>query len=147
MDDSRGKSPGDVAHVDISIVVVITYKAMKSTEAIAALSALAHEHRLTIFRLLIEQGPEGLPAGVIAEKVGLQPSSLTFHLQHLTRAGLLMAKRVSRQIFYAADFAAMNSLVGYLTENCCSVPGASCSTECHPAAMESKHTTRNRRSA
>jgi DNA-binding transcriptional ArsR family regulator len=107
---------------------------MKVTEAIAALSALAHEHRLTIFRLLVEQGPEGLPAGVIAERVGLQPSSLTFHLQHLTRAGLLVATRASRQIFYAADFAAMNSLVGYLTENCCTASGPDqqcCPTEHH----------------
>src|SRR5688572_20453857 len=105
---------------------------MKPAEAIAALSALAHEHRLTVFRLLVEQGLEGLPAGVIAERVGLQPSSLTFHLQHLTRAGLLVPTRVSRQIFYAADFVAMNSLVGYLTDNCCSAAGASCSTECQP---------------
>ena len=120
---------------------------MKPTEAITALSALAHEHRLTIFRLLVEQGPEGLPAGVIAENVGLQPSSLTFHLQHLTRAGLLVATRASRQIFYAADFAAMSALVGYLTENCCSAPDASCSAECQPAASEPKRTARRRRSA
>lgn len=120
---------------------------MRSAEAIAALSALAHEHRLTIFRLLVERGPEGLPAGVIAEKVGLQPSSLTFHLQHLTRAGLLVATRSSRQIFYAADFAAMSSLVEYLTENCCSAPGASCSEECRPAAGERKRATKERRSA
>ena len=120
---------------------------MKPTEAIAALSALAHEHRLTIFRLLVEQGPEGLPAGVIAERVGLQPSSLTFHLQHLTRAGLLVPRRASRQIFYAADFAAMNSLVGYLTDNCCTASGASCSADCQPAAVEPKRTARNRRSA
>jgi ArsR family transcriptional regulator, arsenate/arsenite/antimonite-responsive transcriptional repressor len=134
-------------HVDLSIIIVITYGPMKANEAITALSALAHEHRLTIFRLLIEQGPEGLPAGVIAEKVGLQPSSLTFHLQHLTRAGLLVPKRASRQIFYAADFVAMNSLVSYLTENCCTAPGASCSTECQPAVTESKRTARNKRSA
>ena len=119
---------------------------MKPIEAIAALGALAHEHRLTIFRLLVEQGPEGLPAGVIAEKVGLQPSSLTFHLQHLTRAGLLVPTRASRQIFYAADFAAMNALVGYLTENCCTAGAASCSADCRPAVNESKR-TRNRRSA
>lgn len=136
--------------VDISIIVVITYEPMKATEAteaITALSALAHEHRLTIFRLLVEQGPEGLPAGVIAEKVGLAPSSLTFHLQHLTRAGLLVARRASRQIFYAADFAAMNSLVGYLTDNCCTASGASCSAECQPAVSQLKRTARNRRSA
>jgi ArsR family transcriptional regulator len=120
---------------------------MNPTEAIAALSALAHEHRLTIFRLLVEQGPEGLPAGVIAEKVGLQPSSLTFHLQHLTRAGLLVPTRASRQIFYAADFAAMNSLVGYLTENCCSSGGASCAADCLPVATAPKRSAKNRRSA
>ena len=120
---------------------------MKPTEAIAALGALAHEHRLTIFRLLVEQGPRGLPAGVIAEKVGLQPSSLTFHLQHLTRAGLLVPTRASRQIFYAADFAAMNALVGYLTDNCCSASAASCSAECRPAVPEPKRAARNRRSA
>jgi DNA-binding transcriptional ArsR family regulator len=120
---------------------------MKASEAIAALSALAHQHRLAIFRLLVEQGPEGLPAGVISEKVGLQPSSLTFHLQHMTRSGLLVATRASRQIFYAADFAAMNSLVGYLTENCCTASGASCSTERQPSIPEPKRSTRTRRSA
>jgi ArsR family transcriptional regulator len=120
---------------------------MKPVDAIAALSALAHEHRLTIFRLLVQQGPEGLPAGVIAEKIGLQPSSLTFHLQQLARAGLLVPTRASRQIFYAADFAAMNMLVGYLTENCCTAPGASCSAECPPAVGEPKRTGKNRRSA
>lgn len=120
---------------------------MKPAEAIAALSALAHEHRLAIFRLLVEHGPQGLPAGVIAERIGLPPSSLTFHLQHLTRAGLLVAKRASRQIFYAADFAVMSALVGYLTENCCTAPGASRSAECGPAVNEPKRTARNRRSA
>lgn len=120
---------------------------MKPIEAVTALGALAHEHRLTIFRLLVEQGPQGLPAGIIAEKVGLQPSSLTFHLQHLTRAGLLVATRASRQIFYAADFAAMSALVGYLTENCCTASGASCSTECQPSIPEPKRSTRSRRSA
>jgi DNA-binding transcriptional ArsR family regulator len=118
---------------------------MNPKEAIAALGALAHEHRLTVFRLLVEQGPDGLPAGVIAEKVGLQPSSLTFHLQHLTRAGLLVPRRASRQIFYAADFAAMNALVGYLTENCCTAGGDSCAAACQPAAVEPKRTA-NRRS-
>jgi len=120
---------------------------MKPKEAVAALGALAHEHRLTIFRLLVEQGPVGLPAGVIAEQVGLQPSSLTFHLQHLTRAGLLVAKRASRQIFYAADFGAMNALVGYLTENCCTASGASCSAACQPAVSEPKRAAKTRRSA
>ena len=97
---------------------------MDTRHAIAALAALAHEHRLAVFRLLVERGPEGMPAGEIAERIGLVPSSLTFHLQHLTRAGLLTQRRVGRQLFYAADFAGMNALVGYLTENCCG--GAGC---------------------
>jgi ArsR family transcriptional regulator len=120
---------------------------MDSIAAISALGALAHEHRLAVFRLLVEQGPEGLPAGVIAGKLGLPPSSLTFHLQHLTRAGLLFPRRLSRQIFYAADFAAMSSLVGYLTDNCCSAGGAACVTDCQPAITESPRVTRKRRSA
>lgn len=120
---------------------------MKPVEAIAALSALAHEHRLTIFRLLVEHGLDGLPAGTIAETVGLPPSSLTFHLQHLTRAGLLVPRRASRQIFYAADFDAMNALVGYLTENCCTAPGASCADECEPPARERKRPAKLRRNS
>jgi ArsR family transcriptional regulator len=118
---------------------------MNATQAIAALGALAHEHRLAIFRLLVERGPTGLPAGAIAESVGLPPSSLTFHLQHLTRAGLLTPTRASRQIFYAADFAAMNALVGYLTDNCCAASGASCAAACEPTAVEPKRTKHRRR--
>jgi len=97
---------------------------MKTPEVIEALAALAHEHRLAVFRLLVETGPEGLSAGQIGQRVGLLPSSLTFHLQHLTRAGLLTQRRVGRQLFYATDFGAMNALVAYLTENCCG--GAGC---------------------
>ena len=99
---------------------------------IEALGALAHEHRLAIFRLLVERGPEGLAAGQIADRVGLVPSSLTFHLQNLQRAGLISQKRQSRQLIYRADFAAMNALVGYLTENCCAGSGE-CAPACKPA--------------
>jgi ArsR family transcriptional regulator len=106
---------------------------VKTRQVIEALGALAHEHRLAIFRLLIERGPEGLPAGRIAERVGLVPSSLTFHLQNLQRAGLITQRRESRQLFYAADFTAMNALVGYLTENCCAESGAQCAVSCAPA--------------
>jgi ArsR family transcriptional regulator, arsenate/arsenite/antimonite-responsive transcriptional repressor len=118
---------------------------MKSAKVIAALAALAHEHRLTIFRLLVEQGPDGLPAGVIADRVGLLPSSLTFHLQQLARAGLLTPRRASRQIFYATDFAMMNSLVGYLTENCCAATNGSCAADCQPSAAERPRAVRRRR--
>jgi len=105
---------------------------MKTARAIDALAALAHEHRLAIYRLLVQRGPEGLPAGAIGERVGLVPSSLTFHLQNLQRAGLITQRRDSRQLFYAADFAAMNGLVGYLTENCCGNSSADCATGCAP---------------
>ena len=105
---------------------------MKTPQVIEALGALAHEHRLAIFRLLVERGPEGLAAGRIAERVGLVPSSLTFHLQNLQRAGLIAQRRESRQLFYSADFTAMNALVSYLTENCCAESGAECTVSCAP---------------
>ena len=92
---------------------------MQACQATAALGALAHETRLAVFRLLVPRGPEGLPAGAIAQTLGLPPSTLTFHLQHLTRAGLLTQRRVARQLIYATDYAAMNALLAYLTENCC----------------------------
>jgi ArsR family transcriptional regulator, arsenate/arsenite/antimonite-responsive transcriptional repressor len=103
---------------------------MKTPQVIDALRALAHEHRLAIFRLLVERGPAGLPAGRIAEQVGLAPSSLTFHLQNLQRAGLIGRRRESRQLIYSADFSAMTALVGYLTDNCCAESAAEC---CPPA--------------
>ena len=92
---------------------------MDSNHAVQALSALAHDTRLALYRMLVERGPDGLSAGVIAEALGVPPSSLTFHVQHLHRAGLITQRRLSRQVIYAADFAAMNGLVGFLTENCC----------------------------
>ena len=107
---------------------------MKTPAVIGALGALSHEHRLAIYRLLVQRGPEGLPAGAIGERVGLVPSSLTFHLQNLQRAGLIAQRRESRQLIYSADFAVMNGLVGYLTENCCGNSSAECSSSsCAPA--------------
>ncbi len=99
---------------------------MDSVKAVQALGALAHETRLAIFRMLVERGPDGLSAGIIAEHLGLPPSSLTFHVQHLHRAGLVTQRRLSRQLIYAADFASMNGLVGFLTENCCGQGRAAC---------------------
>jgi ArsR family transcriptional regulator len=110
---------------------------MKSAEVIASLGALAHEHRLAIYRLLIKRGPEGLPAGVIGGKLGLGPSSLTFHLQALHRAGLVRQAREGRQLFYSADFAGMNDLVSYLTDECC-VAASGCGTDCAPARTGAK---------
>ena len=106
---------------------------MKTPAIIGALGALAHGHRLAIYRLLVQRGPEGLPAGAIGERVGLVPSSLTFHLQNLQRSGLIAQRRESRQLIYSADFAVMNGLVGYLTENCCGNSGAECSSNRTPA--------------
>lgn len=111
---------------------------MKTRQAIDALGALAHEHRLAIYRLLVERGPKGLPAGVIAERIGLVPSSLTFHVQALQRSGLITQRRVSRQVFYAADFGSMNALVGYLTENCCGRAEDACSPACVPEVSTAK---------
>lgn len=99
---------------------------MDSATAVDALGALAHHTRLAVFRLLVEQGPGGLPAGVIAEQLAIPPSSLTFHVQALCRAGLVSQRRLGRQLIYAADFTAMNAVVGYLTENCCGRENTRC---------------------
>lgn len=107
---------------------------MKTAAAIDALGALAHEHRLAVFRLLVERGPAGLPAGHIAERVGLAPSSLTFHLQNLQRSGLITQRRESRQLIYSADFDAMSGLIAYLTENCCA-GSDECSSACRPPKL------------
>ena len=92
---------------------------MDQKHAITALGALAQETRLDLYRLLVATGPAGLPAGVIAERLGVQPSSLSFHLAHLTRAGLITQRRLSRQLIYSAEYGTMNDLLSYLTENCC----------------------------
>ena len=92
---------------------------MNSSTAIDALGALAQEHRLALFRLLVRAGGEGMPAGAIAGELGVPNSSLSFHLAHLTRAGLIRQTRQGRSLIYTADYEAMNALVGYLMENCC----------------------------
>jgi ArsR family transcriptional regulator len=117
---------------------------MEAALAVRALGALAHDHRLAAFRLLVQAGSEGLPAGVIAERLGLAPSSLSFHLTALVHAGLVSQRRQSRLVLYRADYAAMGALMGYLTENCCGgVPctdsgnGAdSCCPPAHPGATD-----------
>ena len=92
---------------------------MEMKEALIALSALAQETRLEVFRLLMRAGPSGLPAGAVAERIGVQPATLSFHLRELERAGLLTARRESRQIFYAPSFRGMRALLAFLTEDCC----------------------------
>ncbi len=92
---------------------------MKRTVAIAALGGLAQETRLDIFRLLVQQGPAGMAAGQIGERLSLPPPTLSFHLNQLRFAGLVAHRRESRSIVYRANFQTMNELLGYLTENCC----------------------------
>jgi DNA-binding transcriptional ArsR family regulator len=94
---------------------------------IRALGALAQEHRLAAFRLLVQAGPDGLPAGSIADAIGLPSSSMSFHLAQLANAGLVTQCRRGRSIIYAAHYAAMNGLVAYLMENCCG--GSQCTPE------------------
>jgi DNA-binding transcriptional ArsR family regulator len=84
-----------------------------------ALGALAQEHRLAVFRLLVREGPSGLPAGQVADRVGVPPSTLSHHLAHLERAGLLRSWRVQRRIYYAVDVEGTRRLVAFLTEDCC----------------------------
>jgi ArsR family transcriptional regulator, arsenate/arsenite/antimonite-responsive transcriptional repressor len=120
---------------------------MKTPHVIEALGALAHEYRLAIYRLLVQRGPQGLPAGAIGAGIGLAPSSLTFHLQALQRAGLILQRREGRQLIYIADFDAMNGLVGYLTENCCAGNDQACATGCKPVATATKVRNKPRRVA
>ena len=107
---------------------------LEATAAVAALGALAQETRLRVFRLLVERGPEGVSAGAVASAVGVPPSSLTFHLQQLLQAGMVTQCRRGRQLIYAADHAAVNALVAYLTENCCG-QGAACAPVCDPRSV------------
>lgn len=90
-----------------------------SAQVVSALAALAQEHRLAAFRLLVEAGPDGVSAGDLADRLTIPRSSLSFHLNQLMQAGLIVQRRESRSLIYSADFAAMTALVGFLTENCC----------------------------
>ena len=111
---------------------------MEKTDAVSALAALAQDNRLEVFRLLVQAGPEGMPAGAIAETLGLPPNTLTFHFDRLRMAGLVAVRRDGRSMIYAAQFDRMNALVAFLTENCCG--GAPCApaAECKPARKRSK---------
>lgn len=96
---------------------------MDSTSAINALGALAQDHRLALFRLLVQAGGRGMAAGAIAEALGVPNSSLSFHLTQLRSAGLIEQERQHRTIIYRANYPAMNALVAYLMENCCAASG------------------------
>jgi ArsR family transcriptional regulator len=109
---------------------------MDSDDAVLSLAALAQGTRLAIFRLLVQAGPQGLCVGDIGAKLDLAAATLSFHLKELANAGLLQPRQDGRFIYYAPDFDAMNSLVAYLTENCCG--GQGCAPACAPAARKRK---------
>jgi DNA-binding transcriptional ArsR family regulator len=110
---------------------------LDATTAISALGALAQEHRLALFRLLVQAGEDGMAAGAIADALGVPNSSLSFHLAQLNRAGLIGQERQHRSLIYRADYAAMNELIGYLMENCCG--RASCAPAvCSPQTQQRK---------
>ena len=105
---------------------------METNAVLVALRALSHEHRLAIFRLLVEHAPAGLTAGAIGERAGLAPATLSFHLKELANAELIAARQDGRFIWYRAEFDAINGVVAYLTDNCCQ-GSAVCVTACAPA--------------
>ncbi len=114
---------------------------MEAIQAVLALSALAQSSRLAAFRLLVEAGPDGMPAGAIGEKLDLPPATLSFHLAGLTRAGLAQSRQEGRFVIYSANFDNMNALVGFLTDNCCG--GKSCA----PTGQRHEKAPRTRRGA
>lgn len=108
---------------------------MKKDQVIAALAALAQDNRLDVFRLLVQAGPAGMPAGRVAEALGLAPNTLTFHFDRLRDAGLVTVRRDGRLMIYAARFETMDDLLGFLTENCCQGAPQTCgpANVCKPA--------------
>lgn len=110
---------------------------MEAKQAVQSLSALAQESRLAIFRLLVQAGRDGMPAGAIGEALDLPPATLSFHLAGLTRAGLAQSRQDGRFVIYSASFENMNALVAFLTENCCG------SVACAPAACKPETTKGN----
>ena len=109
---------------------------MESSDAVAALAALAQDNRLDVFRLLVQAGPEGMPAGGVAAALDLAPNTLTFHFDRLRQAGLVTVRREGRSMIYAARFETMNALLAFLTENCCGGAPEKCGAPvagCKPA--------------
>lgn len=113
---------------------------MKNADAVVALAALAQENRLDVFRLLVQAGPHGMPAGSVASVLKIAPNTLTFHFDRLRDAGLVTVRREGRSMIYAARFEAMNGLLGFLTENCCQ--GAT--DACAPAVCKPTRVRRTR---
>lgn len=105
---------------------------MKKSDVVAALSALSHEKRLDLYRLLVRRGPQGWPAGVLAENLGIAAPILSFHAKALEQAGLIESRAEGRNNIYTANFGAMSALVGFLSDECCSQADESCAADCLP---------------
>jgi ArsR family transcriptional regulator len=118
---------------------------METTSAVAALAALAQETRLTIFRLLVEAGPQGMAAGVVGEKLAVPAATLSFHLKTLSQGGLISARQEGRFIYYAVDFERMAALMSFLTQNCCRGMPDECLTVMETALGECCKPTSNKR--
>jgi DNA-binding transcriptional ArsR family regulator len=114
---------------------------MDKLDAVAALAALAQEHRLEVYRLLVKAGPEGMAAGEVADALAIAPNTLSFHFDRLRHAGLVSVARQGRSLIYAARYETMNNLLGYLTENCCGGKPELCA----PAACPPAKSSRNRK--
>ncbi|PLC47950.1 transcriptional regulator [Pollutimonas subterranea] len=113
---------------------------METKSIVRALAAIAHESRLEAYRYLVQAGPSGLPAGRLSELVGIAPSSLSFHLKELVNAGLLSSRQEGRFVFYSAEYETMNSLLAYLTDNCCG------GNPCSPVSVDACATVQETRS-
>jgi ArsR family transcriptional regulator, arsenate/arsenite/antimonite-responsive transcriptional repressor len=113
---------------------------MDTKHAVAALAALAQDTRLAIYRLLVKRGPEGYAVGSIADRLGIPGATLSFHLKALAQANLVVLRKESRFIYCVANFERMNTLVNFLTENCCSLASV-CETECAPAKPAARRRT------
>ncbi len=114
---------------------------MEKLDAVTALAALAQDNRLDVFRLLVQAGPGGMPAGAVAAALRLAPNTLTFHFDRLRQAGLVTVRREGRSMIYAARFETMNALLAFLTENCCAgLPGT-----CAPARVRPSTLARERK--
>ncbi len=117
---------------------------MEISSAVDSLSALAHESRLAIFRLLVPEGPDGLPAGEIGNRLGLAANALSFHLTRLRYAGLVSVRRNDQQMIYAAAYDGMQRLMGFLTDNCCQMDARGCSSDCPQPLSTQKKQKRTR---
>jgi DNA-binding transcriptional ArsR family regulator len=114
------------------------YRNMKALDVVKALSALAQESRLAVFRLLVKRGPEGFTPGILSEKLSIPAPTLSFHLKELQNAGLVDMRRESRFLYYSARFDRMKDLVGFLTDQCCSQANEACDADCKPIAAPAR---------